>query len=28
VLAGKALRRFQEGTLLPWLLGRVRALRG
>jgi GT2 family glycosyltransferase len=28
VLAAKALRRFQEGTLLPWLLGRVRALAG
>ena len=28
VLAGKALRRFQEGTLLPWLLGRVRAAAG
>jgi GT2 family glycosyltransferase len=28
VLAGKALRRFQEGTLLPWLLGRVRAALG
>lgn len=26
VLAGKALRRWQEGTLLPWLLGRVRAV--
>ncbi len=25
VLAGKALRRWQEGTLLPWLLGRFRA---
>lgn len=25
VLAGKALRRWQEGALLPWLLGRVRA---
>jgi GT2 family glycosyltransferase len=25
VLAGKALRRWQEGTLLPWFLGRVRA---
>jgi GT2 family glycosyltransferase len=25
VLAAKALRRLQEGTLLPWLLGRVRA---
>jgi GT2 family glycosyltransferase len=28
VLAAKAVRRFQEGTLLPWLLGRVRALVG
>jgi GT2 family glycosyltransferase len=28
VLAGKALRRWQEGTLLPWLLGRVRAIGG
>jgi len=28
VLAGKALRRWQEGTLLPWLLGRVRAATG
>jgi GT2 family glycosyltransferase len=26
VLAGKALRRWQEGALLPWLLGRVRAV--
>jgi GT2 family glycosyltransferase len=26
VLAGKALLRWQEGTLLPWLLGRLRAL--
>jgi len=25
VLGGKAVKRFQEGTLLPWLLGRVRA---
>ncbi|HEY1190232.1 MAG TPA: glycosyltransferase [Gemmata sp.] len=25
VLAGKALRRWQEGALLPWFLGRVRA---
>ncbi|AWM37395.1 N-acetylglucosaminyl-diphospho-decaprenol L-rhamnosyltransferase [Gemmata obscuriglobus] len=25
VLAGKALRRWQEGSLLPWFLGRVRA---
>jgi GT2 family glycosyltransferase len=28
VLAAKAVRRFQEGTLLPWLLGRVRAACG
>jgi GT2 family glycosyltransferase len=28
VLAAKALRRWQEGTLLPWLMGRVRALGG
>ena len=28
VLAGKALRRWQEGTLLPWLMGRVRAAAG
>ncbi len=28
VLAGKALRRWQEGTLLPWLMGRVRAFAG
>jgi GT2 family glycosyltransferase len=28
VLVAKAVRRFQEGTLLPWLLGRVRALAG
>jgi GT2 family glycosyltransferase len=28
VLAAKALRRFQEGTLLPWLLGRLRAAAG
>jgi GT2 family glycosyltransferase len=28
VLAGKALRRWQEGTLLPWLMGRLRALAG
>ncbi len=28
VLAAKAMKRFQEGTLLPWLLGRVRALAG
>jgi GT2 family glycosyltransferase len=28
VLLAKALRRFQEGTLLPWLMGRVRALGG
>jgi GT2 family glycosyltransferase len=26
VLAAKALRRWQEGTLLPWLMGRLRAL--
>lgn len=26
VLAGKAIRRWQEGNLLPWLLGRVRAV--
>ena len=26
VLAGKALRRWQEGTLLPWFLGRIRCL--
>jgi GT2 family glycosyltransferase len=26
VLAGKAWRRWQEGTLTPWLFGRVRAL--
>ncbi|MCE9567376.1 MAG: glycosyltransferase family 2 protein [Planctomycetes bacterium] len=25
VLGAKAVRRFQEGTLLPWLMGRVRA---
>lgn len=25
VLTGKSLRRWQEGTLIPWLLGRVRA---
>ncbi|MBA4188409.1 MAG: glycosyltransferase [Planctomycetaceae bacterium] len=25
VLGGKAVKRLQEGTLLPWLLGRVRA---
>lgn len=25
VLAGKALRRWQEGTLLPWIMGRFRA---
>ena len=25
VLAGKALRRWREGTLLPWALGRMRA---
>jgi GT2 family glycosyltransferase len=28
VLAGKALRRWQEGGLLPWLLGRLRAAAG
>jgi GT2 family glycosyltransferase len=28
VLAGKALKRWQEGTLLPWLLGRLRAVAG
>jgi GT2 family glycosyltransferase len=28
VLTGKALRRWQEGTLLPWLLGRLRAAVG
>jgi GT2 family glycosyltransferase len=28
VLAGKALKRYQEGNLLPWFLGRLRALRG
>ncbi len=28
VLMAKALKRFQEGTLMPWLLGRVRALAG
>jgi GT2 family glycosyltransferase len=28
VLLAKALKRFQEGTLMPWLLGRVRALAG
>jgi hypothetical protein len=28
VLAGKALRRWQEGTLLPWLMGRLRAIAG
>ena len=26
VLAGKAIRRFQERTFLPWFLGRVRAV--
>jgi len=26
VLAGKALRRWQEGALLPWLMGRLRAV--
>lgn len=28
ILAAKALKRLQEGTLLPWLLGRVRAAAG
>jgi hypothetical protein len=28
VLAGKALRRWQEGNLLPWLMGRLRAVAG
>jgi GT2 family glycosyltransferase len=28
VLAGKAVRRWQEGTLVPWLLGRFRAAAG
>jgi GT2 family glycosyltransferase len=28
VLAAKALRRSQEGNLLPWLLGRLRAVAG
>jgi GT2 family glycosyltransferase len=28
VLAGKAVRRFQERALLPWLLGRLRAAAG
>lgn len=28
VLAGKALRRWQEGTLTPWLTGRLRAWAG
>ncbi len=28
VLAGKALRRWQEGALLPWLMGRCRAVLG
>ncbi|MBX9580061.1 MAG: glycosyltransferase [Gemmataceae bacterium] len=28
VLAGKAVRRWQEGQLLPWLLGRLRAVAG
>jgi hypothetical protein len=26
VLAGKAVRRFEEGTLTPWLFGRLRVL--
>ena len=28
VLAGKAVRRWQEGTFLPWFLGRVRGITG
>lgn len=28
VLAAKAVRRWQEGTLLPWLMGRIRAAAG
>jgi GT2 family glycosyltransferase len=28
VLAGKALRRWQEGTVLPWFLGRIKAIGG
>lgn len=28
VLAAKAIRRFQEGTFLPWFLGRIRAVAG
>jgi GT2 family glycosyltransferase len=28
VLLAKALKRFQEGTLIPWFLGRIRALLG
>lgn len=28
VLAAKAVKRMQEGTLLPWLMGRVRAAAG
>ena len=28
VLAAKAVKRFQEGNLLPWLLGRIRAVAG
>lgn len=28
VLAGKALKRLEEGTLVPWLMGRVRAIAG
>ena len=27
ILAGKMLRRYEEGTLMPWLFGRLRALR-
>jgi GT2 family glycosyltransferase len=28
VLAAKAIKRMQEGTLLPWLMGRIRAAAG
>ncbi len=28
VLAGKALRRWQDGNLIPWLLGRIRSAAG
>jgi GT2 family glycosyltransferase len=28
VLAAKAVKRFQEGTLLPWMMGRIRAVAG